>query len=424
MKNLRIVLILIVLGSISCADFFKSGVQNSGKNRGKLTESGPFPPGFNPNEGKFSEAKMLANIGLHVIAPLTKDFRLQTELLEMEVQEVCSKPQNDNPEWSETGSIKKLWSRAALTYHKLDTVGVGPLSDDKRELALNIYGWPSFFACGIDLEVANPKSEALTYTIKGLGALEYLFFDDSLGTECNASNPRHQPAFEWIQKTVAQKRQDRCQMAQRVASDLALQARKLEKAWDPNDGNYTKTLWRGRAHGSQKEAVNALTNSLFSMEDLKDLRVGRPLGFIGCSRPDGKCPSQIEHLWSHLSIPAIIARLQMFRAVFTGSNLLNDSKFGLEEYLATSRHQDLANRMLSAIDQAIVSAQNFEKHGTLLEQVENMDANECRPPDARDSTVPGCLFYKHLAEVTTLLKRDFLIALSLKAPPTHQGDND
>src|SRR5690606_32778303 len=106
MKNLRILLALILAGSISCSDFFESGARNNKPNQGK-TSGGFFPPGFDPNVGSFSTAKMLANIGLHVIAPLTKELRVQSELLEMEIKAACSLPQTDNPEWSEIAGVKK-----------------------------------------------------------------------------------------------------------------------------------------------------------------------------------------------------------------------------------------------------------------------------------------------------------------------------
>lgn len=430
LKNFAPILLASVL-MISCSDFLNSKDSPKSPSLPKPTGgNNPFPTGFDPNAGEFSESKMLANIGLNVIAPLTKEFRLQSEILESDVNELCEELNKGQQAKAQEELVQKRWSKVMLTYHALDAVPVGPLDDQGRLLSDNIYGWPSFNACGIDLEVVklsqsganNPK---MLFTLKGLGAIEYLFFDSNLSTQCNALNPNHKPAFDWAAKPTIEKRKDRCQMARQLMADLVGNAQRLESAWNPAGQNFSKVLVDNSRFPSIKAAVNAMSDALFSVEDVKDLRLGRPLGLHkDCLSADRKCASLTEHRWSNLGLRAISARLRGFRAAFFGSQDVAGKGFGFDDDLKSIGREDVANNIANYLNQALATAESTDGLGGLQAQIEAMNPSECQATSDDNPLVKPCLLHRHVKQLTSKLKTEFLIALSLRAPPTHQGDND
>ncbi len=429
MKSLaRVLFAAVFLTQVSCSDFFNKGDRSSAGDqpRGKA-DFNPFPAGYDPTVGPFSESKMLAHIGLNLIAPLTRELRLHAENLKFELEAWRSAAvSGDETAASQARrSAEERWIRAMLVFHQLDAVPVGPASDAGGTLAQQIYSWPDFNACGIDLEMVKHAAtgripESLIYTQKGLAAIEYLLFEKSLGTQCNPANPRNRPAVEWTRKDPQQKWLDRAGIAIALTTDLIAQTRRLETAWDPQGPNFAKVLVDGSRYGSVREATNALSDAMFSLESIKDRRLGRPLGFhTDCKSPSGKCPEVVEHLWSSLSIAAITSRLTGLLAVVRGGRGPNGAGFGIDDLLAEHGRAEVAEGLILAIETALQDARQTEMRGSLNEQVQNMDLAACR-----SGSVPVCTLFSNVRALSTFMKIDFLSALSLRAPPKFQGDND
>ncbi len=417
----KFLIVTLAFAQLSCSDFFNSGGKGDlppEKPRRELGNN-PFEPGFDPTVGPFSETKMLANIGLNVIAPATREFRLQVEnlLLEMEAQ-------------SSASVLQDRWSKAMMAFHFVDAVPVGPLSDEGRILADQIYGWPNFNACGIDLEVAKMSlngsaSNSLLFTVKGLAAIEYLLFEKNLITLCNPNNPRHQLAVEWSKKDTAEKRADRAAYALYIAKDLLAQARRLEKAWDPQGANYSKILVDGSRYPTLKEATNALSDAIFAIEDLKDRRLGRPLGLHkDCVSSSRKCPEMVEHPWSGMASAATAQRLNALLAVVRGHRVSVASGFGLDDLLLSVGHEDVGVRFVDVVSKAAAAAREMEALGPLAAQIDGMDADACKRSTTDDRAIPACALFQDVRAVSTFMKIEFLTVLSLRAPPKYQGDND
>lgn len=428
MKYLLILPLLLL--SLSCSDFFNGRVvrQTTPTNNPKKDKgNNPFEPGFDPNTGEFSEDKMLANIGLNVIYPQVREFWLHTQVLELELAKFIQTHATDAQEQI----VKTQWSKAMLAFHSLDAAPFGPLSDNNSLLRQNIYAWPTLNSCGVDLEVAKlslngTPNRNLIYTLKGLGALEYLFFESELKTRCNPKNPNHKIAFEWEKKTATEKKLDRYHFAQIVVQDLIIQVQQLETAWNPQGENFSKTLGDGSRYPSLREAVNAVSDSLFQLEDLKDNRLGKPLGINKeCLNPERKCPEFLEHQLSQITGQALLARLQGFKQVFLGAREDKDKiHFSFDDNLKSIGREDVSNRILEALNKAQQTAQEVEHLGSILEQIRNMNPDECKNSEGSNKSVRICALFYDVRQVAMRLKTDFLIALSLKAPPTHEGDND
>ena len=427
----QITLLGVVISTVllvACSDFFNSSKSSDNNPTGggeKVTGNKPFPADYDPNIGVFTEEKLLANVGLNVIVPATQNLRLQTEILSLELQQWLRSKNSD-----QKLALQTQWKKTMMAFHFLDGAPIGPLSDKNLRVAEQIYSWPYSNFCGVDHEVLklslkpNDVKVPSLFTLKGLSVLEYLLFEKDLGSQCNANNVRNKPVIEWTKKSASEKETDRMQYAALITRDLIEQTRQLEGLWNPQTNNYTMSLVDGSLYGSPKDAVNALSDSLFSVEKVKDIKMAKPLGLHKeCTSDSKKCPESVEHSWSGLSFEAMEAQVQGFETVFMGLTSNKDG-FGFDDYLISMGHEQVAQTMKNNLDIFLSSLQEMKKIGTFREHIEQMDAVSCAQTTLENKKVPVCALYQELRLITTKMKTEFLVALSLKSPPTYQGDND
>lgn len=423
--------LVFCLLTASCADFFENknvGAPqvNTPPASGKPNEGGTLPNEFQkPNEGAFSEKKMLINIGANIIARDVETFASQVPVLKNSLRQYCEALGTGSISRREETQAQLDWERAMLSYHAVQAAPFGPLMDDGRLINDFLYAWPYLNTCDIDKKVMeNSKSPidsaGLKFNVRGLGALEYLLFEKSLKSTCN---PRANPAMaDWNAKETQTKKLDRCLWAQELIKDIEEKAQSLQTKWAVTNGNFTKSLLDGTRYKNEKEAINALTDALSNIEKIKDMKLGRPLArHKDCT--EDKCPRDIEHAYSGLSLPAIEAQLKSFKAIFTGSYSTQPG-FGIDDLLIQAGRSDVSEKMLATLERALVSVRNVQNKGTLLEQVEALDPVLCKASTMSDRKEEVCAVHADVREVAFLLKTEVLAALALRAPPTQQGDND
>lgn len=429
-KYLLVSLSVFFLTLASCADFFnsKSLTPDTSGSTQEKTESLPFPEGFNPHQGLFSPEKMLANIGAYVLFPKTSSLRLNSEILLQSLQQLLVSPDNTN-QWTE---VQSVWKTVMLDYHFLDAAPIGPLSDPQLRLGEQIYSWPYMNLCGVDHEVLKASLNPIEYrvpqlfTLKGLAVLEYLLFDDQLQSQCNPRNPRNQVVIDWTQKSDLSKKKDRLNYARLITQDLIKNTKTLENLWNPEGYNFTYRLIIGRLNLTLNEAVNSLSDSLFNIEKVKDQKLGKPLGlYKDCQSENKKCPESIEHLWSDITFDAIQSQIKGFESVFFGYSV--DQKydgFGFDDYLVEMNRSDVVESMRRNLDYFYTSLQNVQNNGNMESQILEMNTDNCQSSNSENRLVPVCSLFHDLRIITTKMKTEFLTALSLRSPPTYQGDND
>lgn len=432
MKKIALLILPVLAAAfvMSCSDYDNDPISISngtasetGPGTGTLTN--PLPPGYEkPNEGDFTVEKMLVNIGTNVIAKNVHEFALQTSILSNRLARYCE----DLDSGVETPATEKIakdqWEATMLAYHTIDVAPVGPLSAAGRYLGDHIYGWPLLDPCGIDQETAklaagNPTKQLLV-SLKGLGALEYMLFDKTYGSSCRKIlNPL---AFEWAKKETLTKKQERCKYAQYITQDLVDKAAQLDRAWSPTQGNYTKTLIDNTQFKSAKAAVNALTDSMFNLEKLKDEKLAIPMGVSEkCLNADRKCSDLAEHAWSGLAIRAVAAEVAGFKQIFWGSTNTKVRAFGFDDYLVSVGHGDIPLEIETYLNTALQQAPLADAQGSLQEQIANSNTHLCLD-DTQNS--PLCLVFKNVRNTMTSMKTELLLILALEAPPLFQGDND
>lgn len=394
----------------------------------------PFPEGSpyeRPNEGAFSEDKMLVNIGVNLVQRDIRNFKVKTANLLNEVSNTCQFAAGSAGFASGWSNTQSAWKDAMLAFHTIDAAAFGPLVENKEVIRSQIYAWPYNSPCDIDLEVealASGQQRAVeTFEInsRGLGALEYLLFTPS---ETSACNLRAHPQMKvWNEKALGDKQKDRCLMAEGIAQNLFEKAQYLDQRWDLNQGNFSKTLVdRGAAYPEVKTATQELMYGLFSFEKLKDERLAKPLGLSSlCLSPDLKCPQYAEHALSGLALPAIRKQAEGYQAAFFGARDPSAEGFGFDDYLIAGGHQDTVDKMKADFVTLFKTLDEIEATpGTLQEKIAAMDGTACRATTLENRVVPLCALYYDVRELTTVLKVEVLTALSLSAPAGYQGDND
>lgn len=412
---------------VSCSDFNNPPRRQDGPTPQGPVGKNPFPPGFEkPNEGEFTEAKMLVNLGVNLVVKDVRNFRLKAELLRDTLAASCEAKMTPSAQTS----AKNAFRDAMLAFHGLSAMTFGPLAEDKGALQSRIYAWPFINTCGIDQEVealtrdaAKPVAD-LGVNLRGLGAIEYLLYEPALKSACNA---RAFPLVKaWSEKADAEKRLDRCATAARLAQDVMEAAVYLEKRWDLEEGNYSKTLIDGSVYPDMKEAVTAVVHGMFAFEKLKDERLGRPLGLHKlCTSDAWKCPENAEHPLSGLAFEAIRTQYDNFKEIFWGSRDRDAKAFGIDDLLISHGHAAAVAELRAAMDQLDDSLAAVEAEGTTLqEQIEAMLPEDCRATTVTDRRVPVCAMFQDVRTIATMFKTDVLTMLSLRAPPGYQGDND
>lgn len=414
----------------SCADFFKNEkVGTTPKSANTPTPSaGPdtLPPEFQkPNEGPFSEQKMLINIGTNIIARDVEAFATQVPVLKNSLRQYCEALSLGSTARREETQAQLDWERVMLAFHAVQAAPFGPLMDNGRELNDFLYSWPLLNTCDIDRRVVdNSKAtvdvNSLKLNVRGLGAVEYLLFEKSLKSTCNLR--AHPTMADWNARDDQSKKIERCAWAQELVKDIEVKATSLQNKWSTQNGNFTKHLIDGSRYRSMKESINALTDALSNIEKVKDLKLGRPLArHKDCASE--KCPRDVEHLYSGLSLASVEAQLKAFRAIFVGS-YSTQSGFGFDDLLEQAGRSDVANKVIASLDKALASVRAAQNQGSLIEQIDAMDATLCKASTMSDRKVEICAVHADVRDVAFLLKTEVLAALALRAPPTHQGDND
>ncbi len=414
-----------------CSDFLGSANVKSParENGGQVPQKGSevLPADFlNPNEGEFSERKMLINLGTQVFAKQAESFANQLPILKESLEQYCGDMRSGISAETSKAQAQADWKRAMLAFHSLEGAPFGPFVNRGRFIADYLYAFPYLNTCGIDQNVVASAKEplavgSLLYNVRGLGAIEYLLFESSLKSKCNV---RANPHIKiWNELPASVKSLQRCEWALALVNDAQEKAELLKTDWSVKGGNYTLQLVEGKIYSNEKEALNALTDALSHIEFLKDTKLGRPLGrHRDCS--EEKCPEDVEHRFSGISLEAADSQLRSFRILFYGSSDRNVKAFGFDDLLGKVGRQDVVDRMTVAMDKALVSLRAIQQSGTLEKQIEEFDATQCKASNSDNRLVEICAVHADVREVAFIFKTEVLVALSLRAPPAQQGDND
>jgi len=429
MKIINLVLILILANS--CGDYNSSLPDEKTGAPQVISGNDPFTAEelSSINSGPFEKHKLVMNLGLNVLFPASLRFYEDALHLNTTVRNLCFGYRQATNVQDIEDQVKSKWKNAMESYHYLEGMMVGPITDLDFEKRYKLYSFALTRTneCSIDKEVVklynNPNIPYKTsFNRTGLDALEYLLHSPATFI---CKRPRGD-MNTWGKLPLIERNISKCSYLSRTSDYLLKTAKELKIAWDPSGQNLTKSIIERNIFGNLDESINTFSDALFYLDgDLKDHKLAIPLGLsVDCSKE--KCPERVEHLKTNFSLNSVYFNLLGFKALFNGNDILNSRSlngFGFDDFLKTSNATHLENRMNKNLDIAIANTKK------LLDQdfrvlIRNMDKTSCLQTTSENRLVEVCAIYKDIKKISDDLKNDFLVYLALKAPRQAQGDND
>lgn len=383
--------------------------------------------GFNssqpPVDTSFNEQALIENLVDNVITPTYQSFSEQAELQHQAVIAFCQAEQSlADMNGSEQAvndakqGAKTQWKAAMDIWQQAELMQLGPLLENDSLLRNNIYSWPVVNSCAVDFDVVFHQQDEVngapyditkrTPSRKGMAALEYLLFTDTLSDSCPTGSPDG-----WNNQTETAQRLARCGFATEVALDISNRANELVNAWLGSDGvsGYATILKNAGTADSQfdseHQAVNRLSDALFYLDSTtKDGKLATPLGLFANSCGAQACAQEVESGFANYSIEHITNNLIGFQRMLTGENGV-----GFIEYLLDVGDQETADAMTASVESSLEDTQAYQQ--SLAQALVNNQ-------DQVTQT------HQQVKAVTDKLKVDFINSLALELPQTAAGDND
>lgn len=366
----------------------------------------------------FDLGALLSNVGENVLLPTFERFDRDVADLTGAADAYCTALGTADEE-VERATTQAAWKTAMISWQLAQVMQIGLADDDDDGLQDLIYSWPVVSACAVDQSVMTHFNDPAAYDIsvnlsyhRGLDAIEYLLFNESLESVCL---PAVQPDG-WDVLTDAERRAARCGYAQGAIADLAVQSASLVDAWRPAGGDFLGEL-TSAGNGSQRfaselEAVNTVFGALFFIDTVtKDQKLRQPAGMAinSCNVVDAPCLDELESQHAFHSKENIVANLEGFRMLFGGEGQDGQDGSGFDDFLVARDRADLAESIKQAIADAAAAVDTMP--GSLRDALQNDYSSVTAAHDA----VKG---------VTDPLKTEVPGILDLEIPKEAGGDND
>jgi len=340
-------------------------------------------------------------------------FLAKAELLKTATQTLQATPSADNQ-----AAARAAFLEAMHSWQVSEAMQVGPAAmrsqPGGQDLRDNIYSWPLASRCFVEEMLvsegyAQPTFESSLVNRRGLAALEYLLFYEGTDTACGAGSPiviNH----TWADLTPEQLAERKRAYAAAASLDLRNRAQTLVDAWAPESGNFLGTLTTtgpsNTVFATDQAALNALSDSAFYVETLRDMKVGGPLGLYQCESTT--CPDQVESRFAKTSKSNAQANLEGFKELMSGCG--TENPLGFEDLLISLEQEPLAQTLISRIAAAEAA----------MNAVEEKDFEVTLTADYNSLLA----VHTELRGITELLKTQFVSVLDLELPAALASDND
>lgn len=316
-------------------------------------------------------------------------------------------------------AAREAWLAAIATWQENEIFRFGPQanapSPGARSLRDSIYVWPQVSRCKAEEQIVSEVYAQSSFNTslvngRGLGTYEYLLFYVANDNACSAFSAINAQG-SWNALGAVEVNRRKGLYAAAIGDDVLARAEALIGAWAIDRENFYSALinaGKGSAvYASQQDAFNAINEGLFFVEkEVKDAKLGRPLGFNECAAT--RCPEAVESPFAHASVAHLKANLIGFRKIFQGCGE-NYGGLGFDDWLRAMGAGDLADRMLGALVATQVAIDALDS------PLEQTIALEPARVEVIHTTLRG---------LTDPLKTEFVTVLNLELPRTVEGDND
>ena len=306
---------------------------------------------------------------------------------------------------------------------ELHVIGPAIENGGSLQFRLNSYMAGPLSTCGVDGIAAQVEDginiDARSLNQRGIGALEYLLFNDNLDHSCP---PQAAATAQWNALDERTRAAQRCQAAQLIAGDMSAASATLFDKWAPTAQDYRAVFLSEERVG---ESLQETTDAMFYLEEgAKDAKLGNPLGIVvACSALT--CPEQIESPHSVTSLDNIITNVKAFRRIF-----ISNDKTGFDAHLTAKEFPEVAERFINNLQASIAYAESIEQSVTeqvaaiATESEETACSNAFANPDSPSEQFPLCTLYGMLKTIVDDLKIDFVTIVNVSIPGGSQSDND
>lgn len=350
-----------------------------------------------------------------VLEPTLQRARAEADALQIAVEDWAATGGGSGPALDDA---RAAWLSAMDAWQEAEVMQVGPAGSSVvpviggRDLRDEIYSWTAVNRCRVDQETVKGGWESPDFfqvslvNAYGLDALETLLFSGP----SNACPPQVDinSTGSWDALGAAGVAQRRADYAVVVVGGVVDTLDELVQAWSPDGEDFAGQLAtageEGSPYVSRSQAINAIYDALFYLElRTKDRKLAPPLGLRADCSGDG-CFSDVEsriagasHLW-------IRANLRGFRELYLGGDGV-----GMDDLVRALGHDDVADRMIAAIDDALLAA----------------DALDIPIDEAATSDLDaGLAVHDAVKGITDILKNELPTLLTLEIPVEGGGDND
>ncbi|MGQ0620499.1 MAG: imelysin family protein [Panacagrimonas sp.] len=383
---------------------------------------GSTPPPMTDDDARRA---VLADLGEDLILPALRDLDARSAALAPLVAALAAAPADATAR----SAAQAGWRTAMEAVERAEVLQIGPAARSSEpggmDLRDQIYAFPLLSRCRVHIaayaDAAVTGSSPIDGT--GMGALEYLLFDDTDNAAC-------------LPGAGVNSQAKRAQHASRVADRIAAVATQLRTAWEPTGGNFLRSFSTPGAgstvpFSTPQMALDALSTAIFYAEkETKDRKIANPTGIGATGLPacvTASCPERVESVFARASGDHIRTNLQAFRDVFTGVG----GGMGINALLEGIDRGDLATRIATQIDAALAAeaaiTPDFETAVAAIDTAaaDSEDRAACMNASANRTGAPAaCALLGLVDAAADTLRADIAATLNLRIPDNAAGDND
>ncbi|MCB0376990.1 MAG: hypothetical protein KDD33_00730 [Bdellovibrionales bacterium] len=348
------------------------------------------------------QANLVQSVTEQVVAPKVQDLSAQTKDLHKAIHQACEAKDRSSQD------LQQLWLRAMNTYHYLEAIAFGPLSDNGGELATHIYSWPDKSSGAVvESQIRKFNKKPDTYKLdenrmagKGLDALEYILF--KMLTPEDVLSPDH---------TL-------CGYSVLVVDDLLFRVSDFIEQWN-KDLNYVQSPV-GKAN--LRPYLAEITQSLFFFDKvLKDRKLAAPFGISNSTglicEVGVNCQLYLEHPYSLTAEQALRQNIQALSDVINGK-AGDPLAFGYSDFFKGINIEKSVYSQSAQLGSMLSDLETLPRGEGFVQKVSEFRVDQCSDGDQL------CRVHRAVFKVDEWLKNDFLNALNRDLPGNVQGDND
>lgn len=383
---------------------------------------GDNPEPLDPTALKFglttTRVELLRRLG-DDLAVRAKDFRAAAEALRDTTAGYCASPSAES-----LAAAQDSWRAVMNIWQYFEVFQIGPVVDNAKVLKFNIYAWPDpANYCKID-EEALKSTKSTAYKLppnnnrKGLQAVEYALFEETLQSRCNAGTA---VAQQWNALDTSGKTAARCSYLKFLTTEIALQGANLESRWGVPGNSYLTPILGDPAKVNQ--AIQALYEAAYYVDlEVKNQKMAGPAGIDTryCSNAPEPCLEKAEFAFSGFSRQAINVNLEAFADMLFGS-AASGRAGGLSALVRAEGASGLASAdRTETLASNLAAIAKDDADSSLDQLIEKFAKENC------DSSAATwiCKTRNSIRQIFSDLKGEYAEVLKVKAPAAAAGDND